>query len=171
MATDNGANILKSTVALVECIVSEVHGLTPPDATEVPVQFACTTDEDGNTLFFDSDATALLGNDFVSGETRLALAPQAISPDGTINVQQAMAPGAAVTIVSNDVENDRRRKLTTTGTKRVLVVRVVNDVRNQKPRQSEARMYDDVFEDDNNLVSNAAPMINRISIAIQHIML
>jgi hypothetical protein len=61
--------------------------------------------------------------------------------------------------------------LTTTGTKRVLVVRVVNDVRNQKPRQSEARMYDDVFEDDNNLVSNAAPMINHISIAIQHILL
>jgi hypothetical protein len=145
--------------------VSEVHGLTPPDATEVPVQFACTTDDDGNTLFFDSDATALLGNDFVSGETRLALAPQAISPDGTINVQQATAPGA-VTIVSNDVENDRRRKLTTTGIKEVLVVLVVNDVRNQKPRQSEARMYDDVFEDDNNLVSHAAPMINRISITV-----
>jgi hypothetical protein len=146
--------------------VSEVHGLTPPDATEVPVQFACTTDDDDNTLFFDSDASALLGSDFVSGVTRLALAPQAISPDGMINVQQAMAPGA-VAIVSNDVENDRRRKLTTTGTKRVLVVRVVNDVRNQKPSQSEAIMFNDVFDDENNLVSHAAPMINRISIAIQ----
>jgi hypothetical protein len=146
--------------------VSEVHGFTPPDATEVPVQFACTTDDDDNTLFFDSDASALLGSDFVSGVTRLALAPQAISPDGMINVQQAMAPGA-VAIVSNDVENDRRRKLTTTGTKRVLVVRVVNDVRNQKPSQSEAIMFNDVFDDENNLVSHAAPMINRISIAIQ----
>ena len=146
--------------------MSEVHGLTPPDTTEVPVQFACTTDDDDNTLFFDGDASALLGKDFMSSVTRLALAPQAISPDGMINVQQAMAPGAA-TIVSNDVENNRKRKLTTTGTKRVLVVRVVNDVRNQKPSQSEARMFNDVFDDENNLVSHAAPMINRISIALQ----
>jgi hypothetical protein len=150
--------------------VSEVHGLTPPDTTEVPVQFACTTDDDDNTLFFDGDASALLGKDFVSGVTRLALAPQAISPDGLINVQQAMALGAA-TIVSNDVENDRRRKLTTTGTKRVLVVRVVNDVRNQKPSQTEARMFNDVFDDENNLVSHAAPMINRISITVSHILI
>jgi hypothetical protein len=145
--------------------VSEVHGFTPPDATEVPVQFACTTDDDDNTLFFDNDASALLGSDFVSGVTRIALDPQAISPDGMINVQQAMAPGA-ITIVSNDVDNDRRRKLTTTGTKEVLVIRVVNDVLNQKPSQSEAKMSNDVFVDENNLVSHAAPMINRISIAI-----
>eukprot|EP00979_Chaetoceros_neogracilis_P016215 scaffold7356_cov164-Chaetoceros_neogracile.AAC.2 len=148
---DYGANILKSTIALVECTVSEVHGLTPPDATEVPVQFACTTDDDDNTLFFDSDAAALLGNDFVSGVTRLALAPQGISPDGMIHVQQAMALGA-VTIVSNDVENDRRRKLTTTGIKEVLVVLVVSDACDEcAPSQSEAKMSNDVFYDENNL--------------------
>jgi hypothetical protein len=151
--------------------VSEVHGLTPPDATEVPVQFACTTDDDDNTLFFDSDASDLLGSDFVSGVTRLALAPQAISPDGLINVQQAMALGA-VAIVSNDVENDRRRKLTTTGTKRVLVVRVVSDACDEcAPNQSEAIMFNDVFDDENNLVSHAAPMINRISITVSHILI
>jgi hypothetical protein len=147
--------------------VSEVHGLTPPDAKEVPVQFACTTDDDNNTLFFDNDATALLGNGFVSGKTRLALAPQAMSSDGMINVQQAMAPGAVA--ISNGVENNRRRKLTTTGIKEVLVVRVVSAA--YEPSQSEARMSNDVFDDANNLVSHAAPMINRISIAIQHIIL
>ena len=147
--------------------MSQVHGLTPPDAKEVPVQYACTTDDDDNILFFDNDATALLGKGFVSGETRLALAPQAMSPDGMINVQQAMAPGAVA--ISNGVDDDRRRKLTTTGIKEVLVVRVVSAA--YEPDQTEARMSNDVFYDDNNLVSHAAPMINRISISIQLIIL
>jgi hypothetical protein len=147
--------------------VSEVNGLTPPDAKEVPVQYACTTDDDDNILFFDNDATALLGKGFVSGETRLTLAPQAMSSDGMINVQQAMAPGAVA--ISNGVENNRRRKLTTTVTKEVLVVRVVSA--DYWPDQSEATMSNDVFDDANNLVSHAAPMINRISIAIQQIIL
>jgi len=41
--------------------------------------------------------------------------------------------------------------LTTTGTKKVLVILVTNGV--DKPSQSEQDMYNDVFEDDNNLVS------------------
>ena len=139
--------------------MSEVHGLPPPDSDvkEVPVKFACTTDDDDNTLFFDSDATALLGNGFVSGVTRLALDPQVISPGGMINVQQAIALGA-VAINSNGVENTNgRRKLTTFGTKKVLVVRVMSE--DHEPSQSEAKMSNDVFYDENNLVSHADPMI------------
>jgi len=89
----------------------------------------------------------LLGAGFVAGETRLALAPQAMSSDGNISVQQAMAPGAVA--VSRLVGG--RRKLTTTGNKSVLVVRVVSN--NYWPYQDEAKMHDDVFVDDNNLVS------------------
>eukprot|EP00979_Chaetoceros_neogracilis_P008098 scaffold1780_cov189-Chaetoceros_neogracile.AAC.1 len=68
----------------VECTVSKVLGLTPPGAQEVPVQYECTTDDD-DALFFDYDATPLLGNDFESGETRLTLAPQAMTSDGKIS--------------------------------------------------------------------------------------
>ena len=95
------------------------------------------------------------GAGFVAGETRLAVAPQAISSNGHISVQQAMAPGA---VAVSRLDNDRRRKLTTTGNKRVLVVRVVSN--NYAPSQSEAKMYDDVFVDDNNLVSTITATID-----------
>ena len=62
-------------------------------------------------------------------------------------MQQAMTPGAVA--VSRLVGG--RRKLTTTGNKSVLVVRVVSN--NYWPYQDEAKMHDDVFVDDNNLVS------------------
>jgi len=130
----------------VECTVSEVHGLAPPGSPQVPVQYACTTDE-GNDLFFDGDASALLGEGFVPGEKTLAFSPQAMLSDGKIIVQQAMAPGAVA--VRNIFGG--RRKLTTTGNKSVLVVRVISN--NYAPSQDEAKMHDDVFVDDNNLVS------------------
>ena len=131
----------------MECTVSEVHGIAPRGSPQVPEEYACTTDE-GDALFFDGDASALFDTGFVSGETRLALAPQAMSSDGTnINVQQAIASGAAaVSTISGG-----RRKLTTTGNKSVLVVRVISD--SYWPSQDEAKMHDDVFVDDNNLVS------------------
>jgi len=133
----------------VECTVSEVHGIPPPGSPQVPEQYACTTDE-GDALFFDGDASsALLGAGFVTGETTLALTPQAMSSDGHISVQQAMAPGAVA--VSNPIAGGRRKLTTTTGEKRVLVVRVVSN--DYAPSQSEAKMSDDVFVDDNNLVS------------------
>jgi hypothetical protein len=131
----------------VECTVSEVHGLAPPGSPQVPEQYACTTDE-GDALFFDGEASALLGTGFIPGETRLALAPQAMSSDRKINVQQAMAPGA---VAVSSLVGGRTRKLTTTGNKSVLVVRVVSN--DYAPSQNEATMYDDVFVDDNNLVS------------------
>ena len=131
----------------MECTVSEVHGIPPPGSPQVPEQYACTTDE-GDALFFDGDASALLGAGFVTGETTLALTPQAMSSDGHISVQQAMAPGA---VAVSSLVGGRRKLTTTTGEKRVLVVRVVSN--DYAPSQSEAQMSDDVFVDENNLVS------------------
>jgi len=138
----------------VECTVSLVDGLVPPGSPQVPHQYVCTTDE-GDAIFFDGDASTLLGAGFVTGETRIALAPQAISTDGEISVQQAVkAPGSSRNIFN---KGNRRRKLTTTGTKKVLVILVTNGV--DKPSQSEQDMYNDVFEDDNNLVSTVSVAI------------
>ena len=106
----------------------------------------------------------MLGNGFVSGERRLALAPQAMSSDGQISLENAMISGAVA--ISNS--GDRRRKLTRTGTQRVLVIRVVSNT--HFPTQSEAKMYDDVFNDDNNLVSGlVASMIVLASITTCYI--
>ena len=137
----------------MECTVSEVHGIAPRGSPQVPEEYACTTDE-GDALFFDGDASALLGAGFVTGETTLAVAPQAISSDGNISVQQAMTPGAVA--VSRLVGG--RRKLTTTGNKSVLVVRVISD--SYWPSQDEAKMHGDVFVDDNNLVSTFTATID-----------
>ena len=138
---------INRNLKFVECTVSEVHGLAPPGSPQLPAQYACTTDE-GNALFFDGDASALLGAGFVTGETRLAVAPQAMSSGRNISVQRAMVPGA---VAVSSLVNDRRRKLTTIGNKSVLVVQVVSN--DYAPSQSEAMMSDDVFVDDNNLVS------------------
>ena len=138
----------------MECTVSEVHGIAPPGSPQVSEEYACTTDE-GDALFFDGDASALLGAGFVAGETTLALAPQAMSSDGNISVQQAMTPGA---VAVSSIGDDRRRKLTTTGNKSVLVVRVVSN--SHWPSQDEAKMYDDVFVDHNNLVSTITATID-----------
>ena len=78
----------------MECTVSFVDGLVPPGSPQVPAQYACTTDE-GDAIFFDGDASTMLGAGFVTGETIIALAPQAMSTDGKLSVQQAMkAPGS-----------------------------------------------------------------------------
>jgi hypothetical protein len=130
----------------VECTVSLVDGLVPPGSPQVPDQYACTTDE-GDAIFFDGDASSLLGAEFVTGETRISLAPTAMSTDGKISVEQAMKAQGS----SRNIFTGNRRKLTTTGTKKVLVILVTNGV--DKPSQSEQDMYNDVFEDDNNLVS------------------
>jgi len=131
----------------MECTVSLVDGLVPPGSPQVPDQYACTTDE-GDAIFFDGDPSTLLGAGFVTGETRIALAPEAMSTDGKINVHQVVeSPGSSLNIF----KGNRRRKLTTTGTKKVLVILVTNGI--EKPSQSEQDMYNDVFQDDNNLVS------------------
>jgi len=48
LVTENEAN---RNLDIVECNVSEVHGLTLPGSPLVPVQYACTTDE-GDAFFF-----------------------------------------------------------------------------------------------------------------------
>jgi len=137
-------------INFIECEVSKVHGLAVPGSPEVAEQYACTTDE-GGSLFFDSDASELLGAGFVSGDARLALAPQVISDSGSINIQRAMIPGlVAISAGSNDGVN-RKSKVAAIGNKQLLVIRVVSN--DYEPAQSEAQLYDDVFGDDNNLVS------------------
>lgn len=142
-------NLLKS----VQCIVSEVQGLALPGSPEVPTQYTCTTRE-GDVLFFDGDASALLHRTrFVSGETRLSLTPKTMTSDGKIRLKK---------VVDNSFRGNRRnifrgnsrKKLTTNGLKSVLVIRVVSN--NHAPSQSEAQLYDDVFADDNNLVSEVS---------------
>ena len=130
----------------LNCTATEVHGYPEPGHPEIPVQYQCATD-DGEALFIDGDAIAVLGDEFESGHTIMSVPSSAVSINGRINLNQAQG---AIT-VSNDDHSHSRRKLTRIGTYKVLVIRVVSS--DYAPSQSEAKMYDDVFADANNLVS------------------
>ena len=132
----------------VDCTVAEVHGLAPPGYPDVPKQYTCEGDN-GEMLFFDGDAAPLLGADFESGHTRLALTSAAMSTDGQISVQQAMSRHAA--IISNDHNRENRRLNHRTGEKTVLVVRVVGGANSATVAQNEAKLFNDIFSDENNL--------------------
>lgn len=61
-----------------------------------------------------------------------------------------MIPGVvAISAGSNGV--NRKSKVAAIGNKKVLVIRVVSN--DYEPAQSEAQLYDDVFGDENNMVS------------------
>ena len=130
----------------LDCTVAEVHGLPETGHPDVPIQYQCTTDA-GEDLFIDGDAIAVLGDEFESGHTRMSVPSRAVSINGRISLNRA---GGAITI-SNDDHSHSSRKLTKTGTFSVLVIRVVSS--DYEPEQDEAKMYDDVFADENNLVS------------------
>ena len=130
----------------IDCTVVEVHGLPEPGLPEIPLQYQCTTVA-GQALFIDGDAIAVLGDEFESGHTRMSVPSSAVSINGHISLDRAQG---AIT-VSNDDHGHGRRKLTRIGTYSVLVIRVVSS--SYAPSQSEAQMYDDVFNDENNLVS------------------
>jgi len=130
----------------LDCTVAEVHGMAEPGHPDIPMQYACTTD-DGDALFIDGDAIAVLGDQFESGHTRMAVPSSAVSINGHISLDQ----GQGAITVSNDDHSHSRRKLTKIGTYKVLVIRVVSST--YDVTQSEAQMYDDVFADENNLVS------------------
>ena len=125
--------------------------MTPPGIPQVPVQYACTTDE-GDTFFFDGDVPQLFRAKSIVTRARIALPQGAITSDGTISVQKAMALGGATP--RNIFTGKRKRNLTTTGHKTVLVIRVVSN--DYAPSQSEAKMSNDIFDDENNLVSGKA---------------
>ena len=125
----------------VECTLYSTHGFTPPDAEEVPEQYLCT-DSDEYSIRMDN-AQAMMDGSFPSGHKKLRIPKDAISMDDTVEMNQFIA-----------VEHgSERRQLTKTGTYSVLVVRVVDGSGNSV--KSAAQLYDDVFNDENNLVGQS----------------
>ena len=137
------------TMATIECVVSEIDGFFPPDDDhQEETIYGCTSDDD-STFFFNGDPISLLGESFISGETILFVSLDAFTSDGLIDVEKAKIPGASSVTLMDD--STARRRLTKTGMKKVLVVRVESSNGSVAPSQSEAKMANDVFEDENNL--------------------
>lgn len=135
----------------IECVVSEIDGLFPPEEGDREESiYGCASDEDDSMYFFNGDPTALLGENVINGETLLSVSLDAFTSDGLIDVEKASIPGAS-TVTLLDDNSTRRRRLTSTGIKKVLVIRVESSDGSIAPFQSEAQMANDVFEDENNL--------------------
>ena len=137
-------------VPTLECVVSEIDGFFPPDdGHREETIYGCTSDDD-STFFFNEDPLSLFGESFISGETILSVSLDAFTSDGLIDVEKASIPGASSVTLMDD--SSARRRLTKTGMKTVLVIRVESSDGSIAPSQSEAKMANDVFEDENNLV-------------------
>jgi hypothetical protein len=135
----------------IECVVSEIDGLFPPEEGDREESiYGCASDEDDSMYFFNDDPTILLGENFTSGETLLSVSLDAFTSEGLIDVEQASMQ-ASTTVTLLDENSTRRRRLTSTGIKKVLVIRVESSNGSVSPFQSEAQMANDVFEDENNL--------------------
>ena len=135
------------------CTASAVDGFPEPDHPEVNPRLMCTTN-DGQLINIDGAREEILSrNDFHSGQTQLSIPSEIISEDldgmdgGYVNVNRENL--GKIELINQPHES--RRRLTKEGIKSVLVI-IVTDGTNS-PTQNEAKMYNDVFGDENNLVS------------------
>ncbi len=136
-----------------QCNVKEIHGMVLPGQLELPAKYIChDVEESGHTYRLSGDVGSFFEwEDVASGNVEINVPYSAIDSDGNIPIDDRTA--SPITI-----SNDRRRLSTvsTTGTKKVLVVRVSddNDGADSKSKvpQSEVKLYWDVFGDENNLV-------------------
>ena len=134
----------------LDCTASEVHGM-PVDGQPLAHQLSCTTDE-GVDITFDGDANLILDrNDFESGITKLTIPSDSVSDH--LHVELDSTTLGKIAVVTDPLSGGERRRLTREGELSVLVIRVTDGT--YAPSQDEAKMFNDVFGDENNLVSHS----------------
>ena len=136
----------------LDCTASEVHGMSV-DGQPLAHQLSCTTDK-GVDITFDGDVNLILDrNDFESGITKLTIPSDSVS-DHLHHVELDSNTLGKIAVVADPLSGrDERRRLTREGEFSVLVVRVTDGT--YEPSQDEAKMFNDVFGDENNLVSHS----------------
>ena len=121
------------------------------DGQPLAHQLSCTTDE-GVDITFDGDANLILDrNDFESGITKLTIPSDSVSDH--LHVELDSTTLGKIAVVTDPLSGGERRRLTREGEFSVLVIRVTDGT--YAPSQDEAKMFNDVFGDENNLVSHS----------------
>ena len=134
----------------LDCTASEVHGMSV-DGQPLAHQLSCTTDK-GVDITFDGDANLILDrNDFESGITKLTIPSDSVSDH--LHVELDSTTLGKIAVVTDPLSGGERRRLTREGEFSVLVIRVTDGT--YAPSQDEATMFNDVFGDENNLVSHS----------------
>jgi hypothetical protein len=129
----------------LDCTASEVHGM-PVDGQPLAHQLACTTDE-GVDITFDGDTNLILDrNDFESDITKSTIPSDSVSDHSHVELDSTTL--GKIAVVSDPLSGRERRRLTREGEFSVLVIRVTDGT--YAPSQNEAKMFYDVFGDENN---------------------
>lgn len=142
----------------VQCYVTQVDAISPPHLADLPMMLTCT----GATLLdassrqnlyeykFEGDTDAFFESmDLEGGHVKITAPPEAIVGD-TIYLNSDTIPNIVI-----EYDHERRRRLQlsgTSGTRKVLIVRVSNDSSSdRRVQQSALQLYQDIFTDENNL--------------------
>ncbi|GFH44443.1 hypothetical protein CTEN210_00917 [Chaetoceros tenuissimus] len=130
---------------IIDCTISLITGLVSrPGEAHVQESFVCISTSDDDPILLMDDPRDVLGNDFINGVSKVSLCIEGSKKQ--VLLKESLIDGS--------LNNDLRRSLASqaNGVKKVLVVRVVS-ARNSniKPIQSEEQLFDDIFDDNNNM--------------------
>lgn len=125
--------------------------MKPPGSEELDPIYTCHAEQQGDhTYFIKGDTDSFFeGENVASGMVNMVVPFSALGNSGDIVINDETSSEMSVSY-------DRRRLMSTTGTKKVLVVRITDEYNSDQRMhlfQNEDRMYFDVFRDENNLVS------------------
>lgn len=147
-------NNIRRTSQAVKCTVSETHGLVEGDGPDLPPVQLCEDVNDSSVIYtLNGNVDQVTSDDNYESNNCILSLPDAAAvsqrPDGSKVINIGRGPHTVNRGNPNNIFGGNRR-LTTTGQRKALVVRVT-DINGNAPTQSEATMRDDVFLDDNNL--------------------
>lgn len=157
---DHGSRQLQfyEPISGVSCYVTNIDAMSLPDQPELPMMLTCTgatlTDPTSHQKIYEyklkGDTEEFFQSvDITPGHVKLTAPAHAIVGD-TIYFNSETIPHMVL-----EMDHERRRRLQlsgTTGTRKVLIVRVSNDnSSDRRVQQSAFALYQDVFTDENNL--------------------
>lgn len=132
----------------MNCLVTQVDGIAPPEVEDPPLLNTCVEEVSGETYSLLGDVERFfLGVDLKDGQVAIKVPYSAVFNERDIIFDTSTS--RQITITSG---GRRRRLMTSTGIKQIVVVRVSSDSNPQTSVERNAeQLYTDFFTDENNL--------------------
>ena len=139
----------------VECYVTEMFGIAPPNKPHREPKLACTSINTSN----NTDIYSISGNgveeffdgvDISDGNVKLFVPPDLITG---FNIRINEHTMDEIDLELDEVMRRRLNIVNNKGNRQLLVIRVSNDNSNMRVNQDAAQLRNDFFWDENNVVS------------------